>query len=96
MAYAAARFAYALIRAKNGASVKECTFIKNQDPNVELGYFAMPCVLGPRGVEEPKPIVGELDDFEKQLLKKALVELKANIEKGEKWARAELAKPKYN
>lgn len=95
MAYAAARFAFSLIRAKNGQSVTECAYVKNQDPNVKLEYFALPCVLSTRGVEEAKPIVDKLNDFEKHLLTKALPELKANIEKGEKWARTELAKPKY-
>jgi len=95
MAYAAARFTFSLIRARSGLPVTECTYVKNQDPKVKLDYFAVPCVLGPRGVEEAKPYIDKLDDFEKQLLAKALPELKSNIEKGEKWARIELAKPKY-
>jgi len=83
MAYAGARFTYSLIRALQGeANVTECAFVKSDV--TEASYFATPLVLGPNGIEKNLGL-GNLNDYEKQLLAAALPELKKNIEKGEQF-----------
>ena len=82
-AYAGARLAISLLRALNGESnVIECSFVES---NVtEAKYFATPLLLGKNGVEKNLGL-GNLNDFEKDLLKKAIPELQKNIKKGEQF-----------
>jgi malate dehydrogenase len=81
MAYAGARFAFALIRALNGESnVVECAYV--QSDVTEATYFATPLVLGKNGIEKNLGL-GQLNAYEKELLAKAIPELKKNIAKGE-------------
>jgi len=81
MAFAAARFTFSLLRAMNGEQgVIECAYVKS---NVtEASYFATPILLGKNGVEKNLGL-GKLSDYEAQLLKAAIPELKKNIQKGE-------------
>lgn len=81
MAFAGARFAKSMLSALGGQSnIIECAYVKsNAVPGVE--YFSTPLLLGKNGVEKILGI-GTLSDFEKQLLEKALPELKKNIETG--------------
>ncbi|KAG8236535.1 hypothetical protein J437_LFUL015809 [Ladona fulva] len=83
MAYAGARFAFALLRGLKGEpNVIECSYVRS---NVtEAKYFSTPIQLGPNGLQKNLGI-GKLNDFENELLKTALPELKKNIEKGEKF-----------
>lgn len=81
MAYAGARFAISLIRALKGEpNVIECSYVKSDV--TEASYFSTPLVLGKNGLERNLGL-GKLSDFEQQLLKAAIPELKKNIKKGE-------------
>lgn len=81
MAFAGARFAFALIRALNGESnVVECAYV--QSDVTESKYFATPLLLGKNGIEKNLGL-GQLNAYEKELLAKAIPELKKNIQKGE-------------
>ncbi|XP_046980069.1 malate dehydrogenase, mitochondrial [Schistocerca americana] len=81
MAYAGARFAFAVIRALKGEqNIVECAYVRS---NVtEAKYFATPLLLGPGGIQKNLGL-GKLSDFESELLKAAIPELKKNIQKGE-------------
>ncbi|KAJ1025937.1 hypothetical protein NDA16_002563 [Ustilago loliicola] len=94
MAYAGARFAIAVLEAASGkplsnpemgyvdltadaAGAKEVTaVIGNETP-----FFSVPLQLGPNGVEKILPL-GKLNDYESELIKKAVVDLNGNINKG--------------
>lgn len=84
MAYAGARFAFALLQAMNGAkNVVECSFVESDV--TDLQFFSTPLLLGPGGVEENLGM-GTLIDFEQDALEKMKPELKGSIEKGIKFA----------
>jgi len=94
MAYAGYRFVERLIDAKwNGKTgVVECSYVflrsdtdggakAQQVIGPDCDYFSVPIELGPDGVSKILPI-GSLNNYEKDLLKKALPELQSNITKG--------------
>jgi malate dehydrogenase len=85
MAYAGARFVISLLSAMNGKKgVVECAFVES---NVaDSAFFANPLELGPNGVQKNLGM-GKLNDFEKDLMSKAMQELKANIDKGIKFSK---------
>jgi malate dehydrogenase len=84
MAFAGARFALSLVSALNGKpNVIECSYVKSDV--TESTYFSTPILLGKNGVEKNLGL-GNLNDYEKDLVKKALPELKASIKKGEDFA----------
>ncbi|XP_077995352.1 malate dehydrogenase, mitochondrial-like [Glandiceps talaboti] len=86
MAYAGARFTSSLLAAMTGKQgVIECGFVESDV--TEAKYFSTPLLLGPNGLERNLGL-GELSDFEKNLLVEALPELKANIKAGEDFAKA--------
>lgn len=79
-----ARFTISLLNALNGKEgVIECGFVKSSE--TEASYFSTPLLLGKNGLAKNMGL-GKLSDFEQDLLKKALPELKANIKKGEEFA----------
>ncbi|KAF2899384.1 hypothetical protein ILUMI_06789 [Ignelater luminosus] len=81
MAYAGARFAISLVRAIKGESnVIECAYVRSDV--TEAKYFSTPLLLGKNGIEKNLGL-GTLNEFEKQLLKAAIPELKKSIQKGE-------------
>ncbi|XP_044261522.1 malate dehydrogenase, mitochondrial [Tribolium madens] len=81
MAYAGARFAISLIRALKGEqNIIECAYVESN--LTEAKYFSTPLLLGKNGIEKNLGL-GKLSDFEQDLLKKAIPELKKNIQKGE-------------
>lgn len=81
MAYAAARFTDSLIKAMNGADgVVECAFVASEVV-ADCPYFATPILLGPNGIKKNLGL-GNLSDFESQLLKAAIPELQGSIKKG--------------
>jgi len=85
MALAADRFVEALTHAIQGQRSVQCAYVKsNAVP--ELEYFAGPVELGPNGVEKILPISG-LTPYEEELVKKAVPDLKKEIEKGVKFIR---------
>jgi len=81
MAYAGYFFGVSLLRALNGEkNVVQCTYVKS-DVVPGVDYFSTPVLLGRSGVEKILGY-GTLSPFEKDLLDKAIPELKKNIEKG--------------
>jgi malate dehydrogenase len=86
MAYAGARFAMSLLSAMSGAqNVTECAFV--QSDVTEAEFFSTPLILGANGVSKNLGI-GNLNDYEKELLKKAMPELLDNIKKGKEFAKS--------
>ncbi|CAG7851248.1 Malate dehydrogenase, cytoplasmic [Serendipita indica DSM 11827] len=94
MAYAGAEFASKILNAVKGSGeeIVTQTYISLEaDPEgakkvteeigTSLEYFSVSVKLGPNGVEKILPI-GDLNDFEKGLLKAAIPELQDNIAKG--------------
>jgi len=80
MAMAGARFAISLIRALNGEKgVIECAYVHSDV--TEASFFSTPILLGPNGVEKNLGL-GQLSDYEQQLLAASLPELKKSIQKG--------------
>ncbi|WFD30907.1 malate dehydrogenase [Malassezia sp. CBS 17886] len=85
MAYAAAVFTDALMRAINGeAGVVECAYVQSPLFNEQAEFFASPIELGPEGVANI-PALPKLSDEEQKLLDACLPELEKNIKKGISW-----------
>ncbi|KAJ1727728.1 hypothetical protein LPJ61_004424 [Coemansia biformis] len=93
MAHAGARFADSLIRAINGETVVEPTFIAlAADPEGaeeiralgagELDFFAVPVELGPEGVKRIAPLGGQPSAFEREAVAVAAKALDTNIATG--------------
>nr|CDS31859.1 malate dehydrogenase [Hymenolepis microstoma] len=84
MAYAGARFANSLLHAMKGhADIVECCFVECDV--AETDFFASPVLLGPNGVEKVFG-AGKLNEFEIELLKNAMPDLKKNIQRGKEFA----------
>eukprot|EP00252_Welwitschia_mirabilis_P014273 TRINITY_DN313_c0_g1_i2.p1 TRINITY_DN313_c0_g1~~TRINITY_DN313_c0_g1_i2.p1 ORF type:complete len:353 (+),score=62.20 TRINITY_DN313_c0_g1_i2:352-1410(+) len=80
MAYAAAKFADACLRAMRGDSgIVQCAFIASEV--TELPFFASKVRIGRGGVEEIFPL-GPLSAYERSGLEKLKKELQASIDKG--------------
>ncbi|RUO80042.1 malate dehydrogenase [Idiomarina tyrosinivorans] len=79
MGQAAARFCLSLVKALEGQSVVECTYVDGGSEHAE--FFAQPVRLGKGGVEEVLPY-GEISAFEKQCMNDMLEGLKGDIQKG--------------
>ena len=89
MAYAAARFAEACLRAMAGErGVVECAFVASA--LTSLPFFASPVRLGRGGVEELLPI-GAMNDLEQRNYDQMLPELAASIQKGAEFAQKRAA-----
>ncbi|CEG68956.1 Putative Malate dehydrogenase [Rhizopus microsporus] len=87
MAYAGARFANSVLEATVGGKkgVIEPSFVKSDVFAKEgVEYFSTNIELGPEGVEKIHE-VGQITDYEKELISKAIPELQKNIEKGNKF-----------
>ncbi|CAL8101495.1 unnamed protein product [Calicophoron daubneyi] len=83
MAYAGARFANSLLEALNKREgIVECAFVQSDVADAE--FFSTPLQLGPEGVERNMGI-GKLNEYEIELVKHAIVELKKNIKKGKEF-----------
>jgi len=81
MAFAGARFVTSLLKALHGQDgVIECAYVKSDV--TEASYFSTPLLLGKNGIEKNLGL-GKLSNYETELLKKALPELKDNIKAGE-------------
>ncbi|CAO3645337.1 unnamed protein product [Cunninghamella blakesleeana] len=84
MAFAGARFADSVLRATVGGEkgVVEPSFVKSDVfANEGVEFFSTNIELGPNGVEKIHGL-GEISAYEKELIAKAVPELKKNIEKG--------------
>ncbi|KAI3410156.1 malate DEHYDROGENASE, NAD-dependent [Globodera pallida] len=80
MALAAEYFVAALINALKGQKSVQCAYVKSNA--VEgVDYFAGPLELGPNGVEKILPL-GDLTAYEKELVSKAIPDLRKEITKG--------------
>lgn len=85
MAYAAARFTDSVIKALNGQEgVVECAYVQSEI--TEASFFATPILLGKNGVEKNLGL-GKINEFESNLLKAAMPELKGSIQKGVEFAK---------
>jgi len=81
MAFAGARFTFSLLNAMKGKTgVVECAYVQSSE--TEASYFATPLLLGPKGLEKNLGL-GKLSSYEKDLVEKAIPELKSTIKKGE-------------
>jgi len=88
MAVAAERFVELLIQALQGKrGVQACAYVaSNVYPGVD--YFAGPVELGPNGVEKVLPFdQSSLTSYERELVAKAIPDLKSEIAKGVKFIR---------
>ncbi|ORY97200.1 malate dehydrogenase, NAD-dependent [Syncephalastrum racemosum] len=84
MAFAGARFASSVLDATVGGvkGVVEPSFVQSDLFKSEgVEYFSSNIELGPEGVEKIHGL-GEISDYEKELISKAVPELKKNITKG--------------
>lgn len=87
MAYAGARMANAVLEATVGGKkgVVEPSFVQSDIMAKEgVEYFSTNIELGPEGVEKINGL-GEISDYEKELISKAVPELKKNITKGKEF-----------
>jgi len=81
MAYAGAKFVDSVLQALDGEEgVIECAYIRSDETDAK--YFSTPLLLGKNGVEKNLGL-GKLKEIEADLVKKAMPELKSNIQKGE-------------
>ncbi|KAJ1737678.1 Malate dehydrogenase, cytoplasmic [Coemansia sp. RSA 2049] len=83
MAFAGARFADSLLRASSGENVLEWAFIKTDLFKKDgIDYFSTYVKLDKDGVKEILPLPESITEYEKDLVKKALPELKKSESKG--------------
>ncbi|EON61832.1 malate dehydrogenase, NAD-dependent [Coniosporium apollinis CBS 100218] len=91
MAYAGFRFAQAIMKAYRGETgIVEPTYVflpgvpggEEISKSLGVSFFAVPVEFGTDGATKAQP-VGPLSDYEQDLLKKAIQELRGNIVKGE-------------
>lgn len=86
MAYAASRFAKAVLDGLAGMERTECAYVKSsQVPQVP--YFTSKVVFGPRGVKEVLPL-GPLTAYEEGRLKAMVPQLKEEVDMGLEFAAA--------
>merc|ERR1712157_61743 len=86
MAYAGARFGYAVLNGLGGTPTTECAYVKSGV--TELPYFTSKVTFGKNGVEKVHEL-GAMSDHEKTRLAEATEQLKAEIDKGLEWAAAQ-------
>jgi malate dehydrogenase len=90
MAWAAARFVEACLRAMSGeGSIVECSYVASS--LTSLPYFASPVRLGRSGIEEFLPL-GALNDLEQRNYDTMLPELASSIQKGIDFVQSRLKK----
>jgi len=81
MAFAGARFTDSVLQALAGEEgIVECAFVRSDE--TEAKYFSTPILLGKNGIEKNLGL-GKILDYELNLIKSAMPELKKNIQKGE-------------
>jgi len=87
MAYAGARMTTAVLRARAGETgVTEPAFVESPlYKGHGVDFFASEVELGPEGVKKILPLP-KTNDYEDKLLQASIVDLKANIAKGIKFA----------
>jgi len=86
MAYAGARFGYAVLNGLGGTPTTECAYVKSGV--TDLPYFTSKVTFGKNGVEKVHEL-GPMSEHEKTRLVEASAQLKTEIEKGLEWAAAQ-------
>ncbi|KIM19574.1 hypothetical protein M408DRAFT_13414, partial [Serendipita vermifera MAFF 305830] len=92
MAYAGAEFAAKILKAVKGEEVVTQSYVSldacteggkkvAQEIGTPLEFFSVSVKLGPNGIEKILPL-GDLNEYEKGLLKAAIPELQESITKG--------------
>jgi len=84
MAYAGARFGYAVLNGLSGTPTTECAYVMSSVVP-ELPYFSSKVTFGPNGVEKVHEL-GDMSEYEKTRLTEACEQLKAEIDKGLEYA----------
>ncbi len=88
MAYAGAKFAFQVLKARAGAKgLVECSYVESSVGGSDLSFFSSPVELGKNGVEKVLGY-GKLSAFEEKLLAAAKPELKSSIDKGVEFAKS--------
>lgn len=81
MAFAGARFTDSILQALSGEEgIVECAYVRSDE--TEAKYFSTPLLLGKNGLDKNLGL-GKILDYELNLIKAAMPELKKNIQKGE-------------
>merc|ERR1712232_395761 len=80
MAYAGARFGYAVLNGLNGTPTTECAYVMSSVVS-GLPYFSSKVTFGPNGVEKVHEL-GPMTDYERTRLAEASAQLKTEIDKG--------------
>lgn len=83
MAYAGARFGYAVLNGLGGTPTTECAYVKSTV--TDLAYFSSKVTFGTGGVEKVHDL-GQLNDMEKERLEEVKAQLKSEIDTGLKFA----------
>merc|ERR1712187_133281 len=83
MAYAGARFGYAVLNGLGGTPTTECAYVKSSV--TDLAYFSSKVTFGKNGVEKVHDL-GELNDLEKERLEEVKAQLRSEIDTGLKFA----------
>eukprot|EP01059_Diplonema_ambulator_P027683 TRINITY_DN460_c4_g1_i1.p1 TRINITY_DN460_c4_g1~~TRINITY_DN460_c4_g1_i1.p1 ORF type:complete len:337 (+),score=105.48 TRINITY_DN460_c4_g1_i1:64-1011(+) len=82
MAFAGAEFAFSVMKGLSGEpNIRACTYIETPDKESPTAFFSSLVTLGTSGVEEVHPLPADLSEYEKELLKEGMEQLKGNIEK---------------
>merc|ERR1711976_718732 len=87
MAYAGARFGYAVLNGLAGTPTTKCAYVKS-DVVTDLPYFSSKVTFGEKGVEKVHEL-GTMTDAEKARLAEVIEQLKAEIAKGLEYAAAQ-------
>jgi len=87
MAYAGARFGYAVLNGLSGTPTTECAYVKS-DVHSPLSYFSSKVTFGTSGVEKVHDL-GTLSEHEKTRLTAVTDQLKAEIDTGLAYAKDE-------
>lgn len=86
MAYAGARFGYAVLNGLGGTPTTECAYVKSDVTS--LPYFSSKVTFGTNGVEKVHEH-GALSDHEKTRLEEVIKQLKDEIDKGLEYAKGQ-------
>merc|ERR1711976_336334 len=84
MAYAGARFGYAVLNGLSGTPTTECAYVMSSVVP-DLPYFSSKVTFGPNGVEKVHEL-GDMSEHEKTRFAEACAQLKTEIDKGLEYA----------
>merc|ERR1711939_569991 len=84
MAYAGARFGYAVLNGLSGTPTTECAYVQSSVVP-ELPYFSSKVTFGEKAVEKVHEL-GAMTEYEKTRLAEVTAQLEAEIDKGLEYA----------